>query len=580
MGLGKLFLNFGLCFLLGFSPALTYAAAAEQNLQASLLKDYYKRLDYKAGGDVDQWLNKNSNQMHFKMRVMLQKLHMAHPNLKLPSIEFSDYEVGGKTVTRMILKFDKEQQVVDVRKSGDKLVLNAGGQDFTYEDIYYNNILDAGDMNPMLNQEQLKRASEVNFSAAVNYQKEFRNLVGSLASFSEQDQPEVQKQFSYVDWILQTAYATEKDGECIVGGNFTMIAKNGYCGGGAGKDLYCEGSSKKGFSCNALVYGLSPEGKNFCVPVQPNKSPATYVSDSCNSHYPLTSNDSQKKYIDSVLKSYGPEAEFYKKLNDHIQSAGKKCGVAQDSLNNHIKEGAKEGRIKTYEEADFLKAFPAHSAKNKKGEKFDYNQGHRTACKFLMNRLLLAKQAADCSEKRTLAADSPDAKEKSEANKDCNIPMVAVVGQPVTENTDPLICKKVEEQSKVVASDVQSGKIKLSDPRVQQITADRETHQCAFDWPPKEPEAKPVVTAVAPKVEKEDKNWCTESTSHKWTCGLGILALLAWLFRDKGGNGATVASTTPLTPPPMTVGKPGESMVPNQRPTNRPAAATPSSGTN
>ncbi len=578
MKLWKYFLNLSVCFSVAFAPSLSLAAVNSQNEQTKVIRDSFKKMDYKAGADIGPWLSKNSNNIHYKMRTMLDRLHKSNPNITLPHVEFSDYELNGKSFTKMIFKFDKKQEVIDIHQVGEKIVFSVGGSDFTYEDIYYDGALTAGDLNPMLTLEQLEKANGVNKQAAANYQTKMRDLINALASYSEQAQPEVSKQFSYVDFVLSTAYATESDRTCVIAGNFSEISKKGYCGGEDvnKKNLYCDGP-KKSFKCNPLVYGFQDDNKPVCVPFNPQGIPSIYVSQGCNEKFKLNDEASREKFVQSILRNkdkmdVNEEGDFYKNLRSHITQATQKCGISETVLNDHIKNG----KTQDFNDDDFLKGFPEHKAKKKDGGTFDYNQGHRTACKFLMNRLLLAKQAADCSQERALASESPSKDEKAKQGKECSVVTVDVVGQKVTNNDDPKKCIELEKQAQQVSADLADGKILLNDPRVQEITEKHSTYVCAFAWAPVAPEAK--VAAVAKKpVEKKDTNACTETTTRKWVCAIGAFALLAWLMsRGQGGSRVATAITpvVPVTPtlPPMTVGKGGETQS-STSPNNRPAAA-------
>jgi hypothetical protein len=566
---------------IGFAPTVSLAAQKKATEdQTSTIKGFYKSTGYKGGGDIGEWAAKNTSKMHYKMRMLLQRLHYAHPDQKLPQMDFSEFQKDGKTYTRLILKDGKQQQIFDVYKNKDQMIFKKDGVAFSYDDIYYADPLEFEGVSPMLTLDQLQRASEVDPRAAADYQAKFRDFMNAMTVLTNLADGETPK-FSYVNFILQTAYASESDKLCVTGGNLTKLGTTvspGYCGADD-KTVLCTGSKRDQFRCNPLVYGFAADGGEICIPKNAKEKPAVYVSRGCNAVYDLTDSSAKEKFVSSILNNrtklgIDEPADFYKKLQDHIKSASHYCGLPANTIEDRIREG----NVNSFKPEDFEKAFPKRSAKSK-GKNFDYNEGHRTACSYLMNRLVLTQQAASCSQRKVLAKESPLSSESANFQKICDVAVVAGPVAAVTADTPIDRCEDLQKRSEDLKTEYEVGRVPLSDAKTRFAALESEKKNlpsCTlYPWLPTTEVQKPAapviqaknVSTKEPQPKKSSSNICFANIGQKIGCAIVVAAIACKLLKIG-------PCSEKSKPAPMPVGKPGEAQGTGSS-TTRPAPASP-----
>ncbi len=514
------------------------------------------------------WVHSKNLSLHEKVKDRLTEIALQNPNFKIPKIEISSYKNAGIDYTRVILKDKKESIVIDVREKDGKFIYKINGHDKTFEDMYYSDFLDNDNLNPQLSVKNLDKVYQANPKTAAYYQNKMRDLLNSVTEVKELSQIGVPKQVSYIDFILSTAYASYADGTCIVAGNMTKFDQRAppkdknICGL---SDKSVQGSCLAGqFSCNPLIYGFTDAGAASCVPRE-KSLPAVYVSDKCNQLHNLEGDSDGKKgeaFVASVLKNKDKlnlktEEDFYTQLTAQIASAGKSCDPEFDQVK--FMDKVKSRIVTKYEEKNFLKGFPPVMVndKNNRGKQIDLAQGHRTACAFMMNRLVLAKKASACAELHKLAADSPEKADREILGKSCGeaVEVAAVVPNAAAQALPPPPPPakddgkdKCAELSGLIAKEKSEG---INEAEQGKLKEEGALSKCGL--------ARVVPTAPPAAAVVKEEHWCKQSGLKTFACALpfivGGMCLLHIFICPKKEN------TTAALP----VGKPGEPSNPRTR---------------
>lgn len=550
-----------------FALSNSFAAGVPTTTQG--VTTAFKESKINESANLLDWVRSSNLHLHDKVKSRLTELALQNPKFKMPKVEVNGFKNAGVDYARIIFKYSKESIVVDVHEQDGKYIFRINGKDKTFEDLYYSDLLDNDNLNPQLTVDTLDKVFKANPKTAAYYQNKMRDLLNSVTEVKELSQIGVPKKISYIDFILSTAYASYADGTCIVAGNMTRFDERApakdrnICGL---NDKSVQGSCTGGqFSCNPLIYGFTDAGSAQCVPRE-KTLPAVYVSDKCNQLYNLEGDTDGKKgeaFVASVLKnkeklSLKTEDDFYSKLTEQIASAGKSCDSAFDEL--MFMDKVKSRVVTKYEEKDFLKGFPPVLIKDKKekGKQIDLALGHRTACAFMMNRLVLAKKASACAELQKLAADSPDKTDRDILRRSCGeivepdpAPVVAVVATlapPVKDDGK----EKCAQLAALIAKEKGEG---VSEAEQAQLKDAGALSKCNLvRVTPANPQQ-----AEATADPHKEKNWCKESTAKTIACiapfvliGMCLGHILICPKKE------TVIAALP-------VGKPGEPSTPRTR---------------
>lgn len=517
-----------------------------------------------------EWVHSKNLSLHDKVKDRLTEMALQNPTFKIPKIEISSYKNAGIDYTRVILKDKKESVVIDVREKDGKFIYKINGHDKTFEDMYYSDFLDNDNLNPQLSVKNLDKVFKANPKSAAYYQNKMRDLLNSVTEVKELSQIGVPKQVSYIDFILSTAYASYADGTCIVAGNMTKFDQRApakdknICGL---NDKSIQGTCSAGqFSCNPLIYGFTDAGAASCVPRE-KSLPAVYVSDKCNQLHNLEGDSDGKKgeaFVASVLKNkeklnLKTEEDFYTQLTAQIASAGKSCDPNFDQV--MFMDKVKSRIVTKYDEKDFLKGFPPVLVKDKsnRGKQIDLAQGHRTACAYMMNRLVLAKKASACAELHKLAADSPNKQDHDILRRSCGeaveaavpppqpAPVAAVASAPPPAKDEGK--DKCAELSGLIAKEKGEG---ITAEEQAKLKEEGALSKCGL--------ARTVAAAAPAEPPAKEEHWCKQSGLKTFACALpfivGGMCLLHIFICPK--NEKTTAA--------LPVGKPGEPSTPRTRP--------------
>lgn len=493
-----------LSFVLSYCLAM-YPVNAKTVAQQEALRNFIKDSGMgQSNMTIAEWIKKNRAYYHPKVAELAAQWAAKNPNMKMPQLKMTSFDgSNGQETTRLVFQEKGETTTVDIVTQGDKMTVNYDGKKYSYDDIYYDGQIEKAADSSQITWNELSRVHKLNKKKAAIYQGNLRALVNSLTAF-QQINNESPRKTSFIDMLLEQAYAVADGSRCIMGG-YSTEQKSGSCGGADAK--LKEGCIAGNVRCNPVVYGYS-DGKAYCVP----KKPATDVSVTCDKLYPIPGKEQQ--LVDSVIKNINAKQpqerdqawnDFFKNLETDIRSAGEVCMGPTFNF-DRLKETVKqEGQTKHFKAEQFTGNFPVKMAGGK-----DVNLHHRIACETVMNRLFYMDQAKDCV-RGSLAEQDAGVPQSKTDSKECKYAGV-VIGK-VTDNAPTIVEPLPEDKATTL----------------------------------------PPVVVKAEK-EKKDKKWL-------WILLAGLGAACLFIFCKKGDKKKPPQVTPPTLPPvlpPMPVGKPGE----------------------
>lgn len=482
---------------------------AKAEAQQEMLRELIKSSGLGKEATVADWIKKNRAYYHPKMAELAEQWALKNPNVKMPKVEMSNFNgKNGMETTRLVFKEKGQSTIVDIVTQGNKTYFNVDGQKYTYYDIYYDGHVENAVNSTQITFNELTRASKLNNKKAAAYQANLRHLVNSLTALHQGVNEGSARKTSFIDLLLEQAYAAKNGDACIMAGYVTTV-NAGSCGGGVAQMK--EGCSGDTVRCNPIVYGFGGGGVN-CVP----KKPATEVSVNCDKFFPVPGKE--KELLESVIKSVSSQSvdsrnDFFSKLESDIQGASKVCLGSNFDFNGLKNVVKQSGQTKMFAEDNPLisSRFPAPADRH-----------HRIACATVMNRLFYMGDSQECVRQTLAYQDAGEAQPKTDI-PECKRAIAAVTA-PIKE----------------------TGEIKVE---------------------PLAPDTIKTLPAVVVTPEKEKK----KNNTALWLIlgGLGVFALCKlWFCKDDKKKKPTVV--TPPTPttkpptipppvlPPMPVGKPGE----------------------